>query len=59
MKYSIILFVILFMVTFLMHKPFDVHASQNEFLQRIHYLMEDLFTIQLMILLNNWLQSLK
>ncbi len=49
-KYSIVSLCILFVITFLIHKPFDIHKYKNKLIQFIHYSLEVLFTIQLVIL---------
>ena len=49
MKYSIILFVVLFVVIWVMHKPFDVHNTK---LNKFHELLEFVLVVQGMIILN-------
>ena len=52
MKYSIILFIVLFVVIWVMHKPFDVHHTK---LNKFHEWLEIAFAIQGMIILNQLL----
>ena len=52
MQYQLILLAILFVATFLLHKPFNVHKTDKKWLQRLHYVLETMFTVQLMIVLN-------
>ncbi|MBO7098039.1 MAG: hypothetical protein J6W11_05330 [Alphaproteobacteria bacterium] len=46
------------MITFLLHKPFNVHQTDKKWLQRLHYVLETMFTVQAMIILNEWLKTL-
>lgn len=52
MTASIIIFVVLFVITFLMHKPFNIHASQKRWIQEIHRYFEIAFVMQGLIILN-------
>ena len=52
MQYQLILLAILFVATFLLHKPFNVHQTDKKWLQRLHYVLETMFFVQLMIVLN-------
>ena len=52
MQYSIILFVILFIIIWVMHKPFDVHNSR---FKKLHEYLEYALIIQGMIVLNKLL----
>lgn len=52
MKYQLMLLAVLFVATFLLHKPLDVHQTKKEWLKRFHYVLEMIFTIQFMIILN-------
>ena len=58
MQYQLILLAVLFIVTFLLHKPFNVHQTDKKWLQRLHYVLETMFTVQAMIILNEWLKTL-
>ena len=58
MQYQLILLTVLFVVTFLLHKPFNVHQKDKKWLQRLHYALETMFTVQAMIILNEWLKTL-
>ncbi|MDY6310032.1 MAG: hypothetical protein SPL73_06345 [Cyanobacteriota bacterium] len=55
MKYSIILFAILFVVIWIMHKPFDVHHTK---LNNFHKWLEYVLVIQGMIIINQLLELL-
>ncbi|WP_372521115.1 hypothetical protein [Candidatus Ruminimicrobiellum ovillum] len=52
MIYSIILFVILFVVIWVMHKPFDVHNTK---LKRFHEWLEIALVVQGLIIVNYFL----
>ncbi len=41
-----ILFLVLFVVTFLIHKPLNVHNSKNRMIVGLHYLLEYAVVIQ-------------
>ncbi|MBR1777889.1 MAG: hypothetical protein IJ752_04815 [Alphaproteobacteria bacterium] len=58
MTYQLILWAAVFVITFLMHKPFNVHASQKKRVWRIHYILETFFTVQTVILINKGLKAL-
>ena len=49
MIYSIILFVVLFVVIWVMHKPFDVHNTK---LKRFHEWLEIALVVQGLIIIN-------
>ena len=51
MLYSIIIFIVLFIIIFLIHKPFNIHKYKNKYIQFIHYSLEVLFTVQLIVLI--------
>ena len=55
MKYQIILFVILFTVVWIMHKPFDVHSSKT-WINRFHEWLEYILVFQGVIIVNEWLK---
>lgn len=55
MKYQIILFVILFTVVWIMHKPFDVHSSKTR-INRFHEWLEYILVSQGVIIVNEWLK---
>ena len=55
MKYQIILFVILFTVVWIMHKPFDVHSSKTR-INRFHEWLEYVLVFQGVIIVNEWLK---
>jgi hypothetical protein len=55
MKYQIILFVILFTVVWIMHKPFDVHSSKT-WINRFHEWLEYVLVFQGVIIVNEWLK---
>ncbi|MBQ3834259.1 MAG: hypothetical protein II816_01910 [Elusimicrobia bacterium] len=50
MKVSIILFVVLFVVIWIMHKPFNVHDTK---FKRFHEWLEIALIVQGMIILNH------
>ncbi|MBR1825219.1 MAG: hypothetical protein IJ770_01370 [Alphaproteobacteria bacterium] len=52
MQYQLILLAVLFVVIFLLHKPFNVHQTDKKWLQRLHHVLETMFTVQAMIILN-------
>lgn len=52
MKYSVILFFILFVVVWVMHKPFDVHNTK---LKRFHEWLEIALIVQGVIVINIFL----
>ena len=51
MKYSVILFAVLFIVIWVMHKPFDIHHATPK-LNRFHEWLELALVVQGMIILN-------
>ena len=51
MQYQLILLAILFVVTFLLHKPFNVHQTDKKCQQWLHNVLETMFTVQLKIVL--------
>ncbi len=53
MIYSITLFVILFIVIWLMHKPFNVHESKT-WLYKFHEILEYSLIMQFLIILNEY-----
>lgn len=55
MKYSIILFIVLFVVIWVMHKPFDVHNTK---LNKFHEWLEYILVIQGLIIANELLKLL-
>ena len=54
MKYSEILFVVLFVVIWVMHKPFDIHHAKP-WLNKFHEWLELVLVVQGMIILNQLL----
>lgn len=50
---SIYLFLFLFIVTFLIHKPFNVHSARQLWLIRLHYGLERAVWMQLLIVINH------
>lgn len=58
MRTSIILFAVLFVVIWLMHKPFDVHRSPKAWLVKLHEHLELVLVMQFMIILNEWLKTI-
>lgn len=52
MTFSYILLGVLFVVTWLIHKPFNIHAVKKDWVQQIHIVLETAFTAQLLIVLN-------
>ena len=56
MKYSIILFVVLFVIIWIMHKPFDIHNTK---LNKFHEWLEYILVIQGMVVLNQLLMLIK
>ena len=57
LKYSIILFVLLFVVIWVMHKPFDVHHAKPR-LNKFHEWLELVWVVQGVIVLNQLLALL-
>ena len=57
LKYSIILFVLLFVVIWVMHKPFDVHHAKP-WLNKFHEWLELVWVVQGVIVLNQLLALL-
>jgi hypothetical protein len=55
MKYSIILFLVLFVVIWVMHKPFDVHNTK---LNHFHEWLEFALVVQGLIIANELLELL-
>ena len=55
MIHQIILFVILFTVVWIMHKPFDVHSSKT-WINRFHEWLEHVLVFQGVIIVNEWLK---
>ena len=55
MKYQIILFVVLFTVVWIMHKPFDIHSSKTR-INRFHEWLEYVLVFQGVIIVNEWLK---
>lgn len=54
MLYSILLFIILFIAVWIMHKPFNVHAASPR-INRFHEILEFVLIIQFMIIVNGLL----
>ena len=52
MKYSIILFIVLFVIIWVMHKPFDVHNTK---FNKFHEWLEIALIVQGMIIINQLL----
>ncbi len=57
MTYSIALFCIMFVVIWIMHKPFDVHSNKT-WLNKFHCILEDALIMQFMIILNEFLKGI-
>lgn len=55
MKYSVTLFVVLFLVIWIMHKPFDVHNTK---FKKFHEWLEYALVVQPMIIINQVLYLL-
>jgi len=55
MKYQIILFMVLFTVVWIMHKPFDIHSSKT-WTNRFHEWLEYVVVFQGVIIVNEWLK---
>jgi hypothetical protein len=55
MIYAIILFVVLFIATFIIHKPLNAHATENKWVKRAHFWLETAVVIQGMIIINQFL----
>ncbi|MBQ8458630.1 hypothetical protein IJ541_00855 [bacterium] len=53
MKYQIILFTVLFVIIWIMHKPFDVHNTK---FKKPHEWLEYILVIQGVIILNELLK---
>jgi len=52
MTASMIIFAIIFVVTFLIHKPFNIHAVEKRWVQEIHHYLEIACVVQGLIILN-------
>jgi hypothetical protein len=52
MTASMIIFAIIFVATFLIHKPFNVHAVEKRWVQEIHHYLEITCVVQGLIILN-------
>lgn len=52
MTASIIIFAIIFVATFLIHKPFTVHSVEKRWVQEIHHYLEIACVVQGLIILN-------
>lgn len=59
MIYSIILFTVLFVVIWLMHKPFNVHKHPATWIYKFHCILENVLIMQFMIILNEYLKLIK
>ncbi|WP_424245380.1 hypothetical protein Dip510_000350 [Elusimicrobium posterum] len=59
MKYSITLFIILFIATWIMHKPFNIHDTKKKWVNNLHLIFENLIIIQGMILINECFKLIK
>lgn len=57
MKYSLILFIVLFIVVWIMHKPFDVHSSKT-WVNKFHEWLELALVVQGIIIINLFLLKL-
>lgn len=57
MIYSISLLIILFIVIWVMHKPFNIHAAKPG-LNKFHEILEFVLIIQFMIILNELFKRL-
>jgi hypothetical protein len=57
MTYSIALFCIMFVVIWIMHKPFDIHSSKT-WVNKFHCILEDALIMQFMIILNEFLKGI-
>ena len=49
---SVYLFFILFTVTFLMHKPLNIHNAKKTWIIRLHYILEGAVLVQFLIIIN-------
>lgn len=49
---AVVIFSVLFIITFLMHKPFNIHAVQKRWVQEIHHYSEIALVMQGLIILN-------
>ena len=49
---SIYLFLFLFVVTFLAHKPFHIHDAKQVWLIRLHHILEQSVWVQFLIVIN-------
>lgn len=52
MTASVIIFIVLFVITFLMHKPFNIHTVDKRWVQEIHHYSEFALVMQGLIILN-------
>ncbi len=51
---SVYLFLFLFILTFLLHKPFHIHSAKQLWLIRLHYGLERSLEVQRLIIINQW-----
>lgn len=59
MLYSVILFVVMFVVIWIMRKPFDVHTYPTTWVYKLHCLLENALIMQFMIILNESFKFIK
>lgn len=59
MTYSIVLFVVLFVIIWLMHEPFDVHVNPKTWFYKFRCILENVLIMQFMIILNNCFNLLR
>jgi hypothetical protein len=56
MTYSFVLFVTLFVITAIVHKPLNAHETKKKWLRVTHYWLEHSVVIQLLIIINEYLK---
>jgi hypothetical protein len=54
---ALILFMVLFVATAIVHKPLNAHETEKKWLRVTHYWLEHAVVIQLMIILNDYLKG--
>jgi hypothetical protein len=56
MTYLLILFIVLFVTTAIVHKSLNAHETKKMWLRVTHYWLEHSVIIQLMIIINEYLK---
>ncbi|MDR2372222.1 MAG: hypothetical protein LBD60_03695 [Puniceicoccales bacterium] len=59
MTYLLILFMVLFVITAIVHKPLNAYETEKKWLRVTHYWLEHSVVIQLMIIINEYPKGLQ